>query len=330
MATSNQNAQVVTEQRQQEPMSEFSKYLRYGIAGGACASLTHTVLVPVDVVKTRLQIHDKAYSGMRDAFTKIVRTEGVPALFLGLTPTAVGYSVQGALKFGGFEFLKHRVVDMVGQETAAKYNLPIYLTTSAIAEILATIALCPFEAIRIRAVAGLSSQHGSSGMLSTFSNMVRNEGFIQGAYKGLIPILLKQVPYTVTQITAFSKLVDYTYGSLIPKFDSKLTKEQMSSLQQLSVTIVCGTIAGVLSAIASHPPDVMLSRINAMEGQGLSNAQLLKKVYGELGWRGMWLGLGARCIMVGALSCGMFLIYDSVKLMVGLPTTSGLNAKKDE
>lgn len=204
--------------------------------------------------------------------------------------------------------------------------MPIYLTTSAVAEILATVALCPFEAIRIRAVAG----GDSSGMVTAFRNMVKNEGLIQGAYKGLAPILFKQVPYTVTQITAFSKLVDYSYGTLLPKMDPNLTKENMSKLQQLYVTIVCGTLAGVLSAIASHPPDVILSRINAVESHGLSTMQQIKKISGELGWRGMWLGLGARCAMVGALSCGMFLIYDSVKLMVGLPTTSGLNAQKKE
>lgn len=263
---------------------------------------------------------------MMDAFRKIPKQEGTSALFLGLTPTLVGYAIQGALKFGGFEFLKFKTVELVGEETAAKYNMPIYLTTSAIAEVAATVALCPFEAVRIRAVASGTSD---GGMINALRNMAKNEGIIQGAYKGLAPILFKQVPYTVTQITAFSKLVDFAYGSLLPKFDLK--KETMSSAQQLSVTIGCGTMAGVLSAVASHPPDVILSRINAVENkEGLSTLQQIRNISRELGWRGMWLGLGPRCAMVGALSCGMFLIYDSVKLMVGLPTTSGLNAKKEE
>jgi solute carrier family 25 phosphate transporter 3 len=47
-----------------------------------------------------------------------------------------------------------------------------------------------------------------------------------------------------------------------------------------------------------------------------------------LGWRGVWLGLGTRCVMVGSLSAVMFLVYDTVKVMCGLPTSSGIS--KDE
>jgi len=47
-----------------------------------------------------------------------------------------------------------------------------------------------------------------------------------------------------------------------------------------------------------------------------------------LGWRGVWLGLGTRCVMVGSLSAVMFLIYDSVKVLCGLPTSSGLSNAK--
>jgi hypothetical protein len=37
-------------------LSHASLYGRYALAGSLCASLTHTVLVPLDVVKTRLQV----------------------------------------------------------------------------------------------------------------------------------------------------------------------------------------------------------------------------------------------------------------------------------
>jgi len=31
-------------------------YLRFGLAGALCCSVTHTAVVPIDVVKTRLQV----------------------------------------------------------------------------------------------------------------------------------------------------------------------------------------------------------------------------------------------------------------------------------
>jgi len=36
-----------------------------------------------------------------------------------------------------------------------------------------------------------------------------------------------------------------------------------------------------------------------------------------------------RSVFVGTLSAGMFLIYDSVKVICGLPTTSGFGKKED-
>jgi hypothetical protein len=95
-------------------------------------------------------------------------------------------------------------VDRIGYETATQFKLPIYLFASAIGEFAATVALCPWEAIRIRSVAGAPSPSSSSGSLfATFSRILQNEGFMNGFYRGIGPILLKQVPYTMTQITGW-------------------------------------------------------------------------------------------------------------------------------
>lgn len=72
-------------------------------------------------------------------------------------------------------------------------------------------------------------------------------------------------------------------------------------------------------------------------------------VYKELGFRGLWLGTGARCVFTGTrhslrlpsncrsshapsglLSAAMFLIYDGTKVLFRLPTTSGLRKSKEK
>ncbi|KAH6950434.1 hypothetical protein BKA56DRAFT_712679, partial [Ilyonectria sp. MPI-CAGE-AT-0026] len=55
-------------------------------------------------------------------------------------------------KFGGYEFLKTRAIDALGYESASKNRYAVSLGSSAIAEIASGIALCPFEAVRIRLV----------------------------------------------------------------------------------------------------------------------------------------------------------------------------------
>lgn len=57
---------------------------------------------------------------------------------------------QGAFKYGGYEFFKKTYSDLVGEENAHNYRTWVYLAGSASAEFIADIALCPFEAIKVR------------------------------------------------------------------------------------------------------------------------------------------------------------------------------------
>jgi len=328
------NSQHTTKESKvsQVPMSAASLYSRYALAGGLCASYSHTILVPIDVVKTRLQVTSGEYTGMLDAIRKISQREGYSALTLGLAPTTLGYILQGACKFGFFEYFKSAAVSTLGTETAQKNSYAVYVASSTSAETIGSIVLCPFEALRIRSV---SRPDYATNMMKGFSRMHAEEGF-NGFYKGLPMLLAKQLPYTVTQLTVFSMLNDVFYAQLLKR--SNKSKTDLSTYQQLAVSVCCGIVAGVASAIASHPPDTVLSRLN-MEAKKqiyagstvvkkkMSNWQATQQIVSELGFMGLWKGLGTRCFMVGALSAGMFLIYDGVKVMCGLPTSSGVGKK---
>ena len=107
-------------------------------------------MTPLDLVKCRRQVDPKLYKGNFQAWGTIARTEGFRGIFTGIGPTFVGYSVQGAGKYGFYEYFKHAYSQLVGEETAAKYKTTLYLTASASAEFIADIGLCPFEAVKVR------------------------------------------------------------------------------------------------------------------------------------------------------------------------------------
>lgn len=73
-------------------------------------------------------------------FNKIVST--------GVGPTLLGYSAQGACKYGFYEYFKKTYSDMAGPENAIKYKDAIYLVGSASAEVFADIALVPVSSLR--------------------------------------------------------------------------------------------------------------------------------------------------------------------------------------
>jgi solute carrier family 25 (mitochondrial phosphate transporter), member 3 len=94
-------------------------YARFAFAGAVCCSITHGAMTPVDVVKTRIQLSPEIYNkGMIGGFRQVIQAEGAGALLTGFGPTAAGYFLQGAFKFGGYEFWKKTAIDLVGLEKA--------------------------------------------------------------------------------------------------------------------------------------------------------------------------------------------------------------------
>lgn len=140
-------------------------------------------------VKTRIQLDPGTYNrGLIGGFRQVIANEGAGALLTGFGPTAAGYFLQGAFKFGGYELFKQQFINYLGYETASKNRTAVYLASAAAAEFFADIALCPLEATRIRLV---SQPTFASGLLSGFGKIAKNEGF--GAfYSGFGPILFKQ------------------------------------------------------------------------------------------------------------------------------------------
>lgn len=125
---------------------------------------------------------------MIGGFRQVIATEGAGALLTGFGPTFAGYFLQGAFKFGGYEFFKKQSIDYLGLETAREYRGIVYSVSAASAEFFASIALCPLEATRIRLV---STPGFANGLIGGFGKILKNEG-IGAFYSGFGPILFKQ------------------------------------------------------------------------------------------------------------------------------------------
>jgi len=291
----------------EETSCEFgsSKYYAIcGLGGVLSCGITHTAIVPLDLVKCRIQVDPAKYKGIFNGFRVSVAEEGIKGLAKGWAPTLIGYSMQGLCKFGFYEVFKNVYGDMLGEENAYLYRTSLYLAASASAEFFADIALAPMEACKVR----IQTQPGFANTLrEAFPKMKAAEGM--GAfYKGLVPLWMRQIPYTMMKFACFEKTVEALYKHVVPKPRSDCSKSE-----QLVVTFVAGYIAGVFCAVVSHPADSVVSVLNKESGS--TAGQVLKK----LGPMGVWKGLGARIIMIGTLTALQWFIYDSVKVYFKLP-----------
>ncbi|CAI2169724.1 7310_t:CDS:2 [Funneliformis geosporum] len=265
-------------------------YYTCALGGVLACGLTHTFVTPLDLVKCRRQVDAQLYKGNFDGWSKIYRGEGTRGLYTGFGPTFIGYSFQGAAKYGFYELFKKKYSDFAGEETAHKYRTIIYLAASASAEVLADIALCPWEALKVRMQT--STQPFAKSTSEGFNKILKQEG-LNGFYKGLTPLWARQVPYTMMKFASFEKTVEFIYNSL------GKPKQDYNKLEQLGVSFLGGYIAGVFCAIVSHPADTLVSKLNNVKkAEGESTGALSLRLMKELGFKGIWRGLGTRVIMI--------------------------------
>lgn len=282
-----------------------SKYIGLCCLGGVLScGLTHTLVVPLDLVKCRLQVNPAKYKNLFNGFKVTIADEGSRGLAKGWAPTFFGYSAQGCFKFGLYEYFKIVYQGMLGEENAYLYRTWLYLGASASAEFFADIALSPMEAIKVK----IQTTPGFANTLREAAPKMMQEEGVSAFFKSLVPLWLRQIPYTMMKFACFEKCVELLYKHVVPKPRAECTKQE-----QLVVTFAAGYIAGVFCAIVSHPADSVVSKLN--QAKGTSIGGVLK----ELGFMGMWKGLGPRIIMIGTLTALQWFIYDSVKVALRMP-----------
>lgn len=114
-------------------------------------------------------------------------------------------------------------------------------------------------------------------------------------YKGLYPLWGRQIPYTMMKFASFETIVEMIYRTL-PGHKSAYNKGA-----QTGVAFTAGYLAGILCAVVSHPADVMVSKLNANRQAGEAFGAAMSRIYGDIGFRGLWNGLPVRIVMIGTL-----------------------------
>lgn len=280
---------------------KLAESVAYFAAGGLCAALSHSITTPIDVVKTRKQtVAEYRDLSLLEGFGRIVEDAGPASLFTGVVPTAIGYGLEGALKFGTYEAVKGPIVRMlfsldgIDSSTAAAVG-PI--AAAVFAGGLASLVLAPAEATRIRLVSDASFADDS--MLSAAGRILEEDG-VGGLIRGVPATFTKQMPYTATKQVSFDALSDLS----VP-------------------TLAAAAIAAILSTLASQPGDAILSEVSKAKkggGEGGVTTDLsIGAVVQRLGGEGLARGLQARLIHVGLIVTVQLVLYDTLKHAFGVP-----------
>lgn len=96
---------------------------------------------------------------------------------------------------------------MIGEENSYTYRTALYLVSSASAEFIADIALSPWESakVKIQTVPGYAQT-----MRECIPKMIKEEG-LNAFYKSLVPLWMRQIPYTMMKFACFEKTIEVLY-----------------------------------------------------------------------------------------------------------------------
>jgi solute carrier family 25 phosphate transporter 3 len=125
-------------------------------------------------------------------------------------------------------------------------------------------------------------------------------------FGSVVPLWSRQIPYTMAKFYFFENVKNMFYQHVFTE-----PKETYTKGTHLGITFASGYIAGVACAIVSHPADTIVSKM----GKSTKSAG---EILSELGFGGIWGGLGTRIIMIGTLTGLQWWIYDTFKTIVGL------------
>ena len=100
------------------------KYFALCALGGVIScGTTHTALVPLDLVKCRIQVNPEKYGGIIKGFKVTLKEASFRELGKGWAPTFFGYSMQGLGKFGFYEVFKVYYSGIIGEVSEEVFNL---------------------------------------------------------------------------------------------------------------------------------------------------------------------------------------------------------------
>lgn len=297
----------------ERPNLAFDVYALLGISGGAGCALTHTFVIPLDVVKTRMQTNPGQYDGIFDGATTIAKEEGVNALLLGTQATIVGYLWYGISVYPSYAFFKRFIGEqLLDAPFAVAHANDVALVAGALASVIASLGLTPIEACRIRAVAQpeIYRDKGLLGTMSIISGENDNLGW-KNLYAGLPSLMTRQVIFGSVKFLAFERFSEAIFAAIPELKDATFTA--------LGVSLMAGGLSGTLSSIVSQPADSVLTYVaKQSSGESLGILDGARMMVQKDGVGSLFRGLGSRCVWAGSIIAGQFLLYDVFRSLCGI------------
>lgn len=241
-------------------------------AGAFAGIMEHTVMYPIDSIKTRMQMIVKgqqANAGVIQSISRITSSEGAYALWRGVSSVVLGAGPAHAVYFSVFEATKTALVNrLTNQSSNHKWvtdeTHPLIASGAGIAATVASDALMtPFDVLKQRMQVGPEATHSSSSvrLMRTALSIYRTEGL--GAFFVSYPTtLFTNIPFAALNFGFY----EYFSSLLNP-----------ANTYNPYYHCISGGLAGGIAAALTNPLDCVKT---ALQTRGISSDPALRHVTG--------------------------------------------------
>ncbi|GJW33774.1 nicotinamide adenine dinucleotide transporter 2, mitochondrial-like protein [Tanacetum coccineum] len=225
------------------------------VSGASAGAIAATFVCPLDVIKTRLQVH-----GLPDTYGRkggvivtslqhIVQKEGFKGLYRGLSPTLAALLPTWAVYFAVYGHLKELLRSHADNSGQLSFGANMIAASGAGAA--TSIVTNPLWVVKTR----LQTQGMRVGVIpytsisSALRRIMHEEGF-RGWYSGLLPSLVG-ISHVAIQFPAYEKIKSY------------LAKRDHTTTNKLSPgkVAVASSVSKILASLMTYPHEVIRSRL---------------------------------------------------------------------
>ncbi|XP_073146258.1 protein MITOFERRINLIKE 1, chloroplastic [Henckelia pumila] len=274
-------------------------------AGGLAGAFTYVCLHPLDTIKTKLQTKgaSEIYKGAFDVIAKTFQNRGILGFYSGVSAVIVGSTFSSAVYFGTCEFGKS-FLSRIGQYP----TVLIPPTAGAMGNIMSSAIMVPKELITQRMQAGAKGRSWE-----VLLRILEKDGIL-GLYAGYSATLLRNLPAGVLSYSSFEYL------------KAAVLRETGEAFLEPFQSVVCGALAGAISASLTTPLDVVKTRLMT-QGHGESMNRIaaasysgvtamVKRILKEEGWVGFTRGMGPRVFYSACFSAIGYFAFETSRLTI--------------